>query len=407
MPPRLNGSMSAPRGATACLLLGLLGFGLAAYLVVPHLGLMRGELLGGVACGAGGLFNCHIVTGSRWATLLGVPWTLWGIVGYLTVVALALLARQSAELAAHALALVWLLAVVFVAVDLALFWVMARLIRSFCPFCLATYAVNLTLLLVAWRAVGRPWPAAVRAAGSALRALVPSSRHPALWLFWGMMLVGVVGVASLHASTTFISRGTLGNTVDQLREFVAHQNRVSVDITDDPMLGSPQAPLRIVEFSDFRCPVCQRASKLNAVVLANHRDEAAFVFKNFPLDTTCNNRINRQVHTGACQLAAAGECAHRQGRFWALHDRIFEEGEHYNLAHLTEDARRLGLDMSRFSACMASGEGLEAVKRDIAEGGVLEMMSTPTYVINGIRVSGILTPSTFEDLVAALKQEAP
>ena len=397
--------MSAQRGATACLLLGLLGLGLAAYLVVPHLGLMRGEILGGAVCGAGGLFNCHLVTGSHLATLFGVPWALWGVLGYLAVVALALLARQPGELGGQAIALVWLLAVLFVAVDLYLLTVMAWVIRSFCPLCLSTYAVNLLLLIVAWRAVGQPWPAALRTAGAALGALLPSAQRSAVWLFWGMLATGLLGVAGLHAATTFVNRGTLGNTVDQLREFVLRQTRVTVDTTGDPIIGSPQARLKIVEFSDFRCPVCQRASKLNPIVLSNHRGEAALIFKNFPLDTTCNDRIGHQVHSGACQLAAAGECAQRQGKFWAMHDVIFEDGEHYDLARLPEDARRVGLDLSQFNACMTSGEGLEAVRRDIAEGGTLEIMSTPTYVINGVRVSGVMPPATFEDLLTVLKQE--
>lgn len=395
--------MSAQRAASLCLLLGLIGLTLAAYLIVPHLGLLRGELLGGAACGGGGAFNCHVVIGSSWGFLVGVPLALWGVVGYIAVIALALLARQSDEWARQALTLLVLLAALFVAIDLVLLVIMAFVIRSYCLLCLFTYAVNLSLLVICARSLGSPWTQALRKAGPALAALVPSRRRPAAWLFWGMLLVGLGGGAGLHAATTLVSRGTPGNQRESLRQFIRSQPRVHVELTGDPMIGPASAPVRIVEFSDLRCPMCQRAAQLNPIVLASHRGGVAFIFKHLPLDTACNETIASQLHPGACQLAAATECAHLQGQFWALHDRIFEEGKDYRTDRLRADVGRLGLDVARFDACMASGEGMDAVQRDIAAAGELQITSTPTYLINGLKVSGLITPSTFKELLALLR----
>ncbi len=144
---------------------------------------------------------------------------------------------------------------------------------------------------------------------------------------------------------------------------------------------------------------------MNTIILASHRRDVAFVFKNYPLDNTCNDRIPRAVHAGACRVAAAGECAHLQGKFWAFHDFVFEKGHEYNQANLEADAMRLGLDVVSFQACMASGQGLDAVKRDIAEAGKANVMSTPTYVINGVPVAGGLQPLAFEDFAAILREQ--
>ena len=380
--------------------------GLAGYLIVPHLGLMRGEVLGGAACGGGGTFNCHIVTGSPWGTVLGMPLALWGLIGYLAIFGLSLLAWQSPEWAAHAQTLISLLALVFVAIDLFLFSVMAFAIRSFCPLCLATYAINLTLLMVSARSLGRPWPAAIRSMGGSLAALVPSAQRPAAWLFWGIMMTGLSGSLGLHAATTFVSRGSLTSVQPQLREYLLKQPRVQVSVTGDPTHGPAGAAVQLIEFSDFLCPACQRASKLNKIILANHRDDVEFVFKSYPLDTSCNDKITRMAHAGACAMAAAGECAQLQGKFWPVHDLFFEATDPYNPAHLEGDLRRLGLDVVRFQACMASGEGMEAVKRDIAAAGAVGVMSTPTYVINGVPLPGMITPATFEDLTHVLEDAA-
>lgn len=396
--------MKAQRGATWCLALSLIGLGVCGYLVYVHLGLLRGELLGGAACGSSGAFNCHAVTGGAFGAAFGMPLSVWGLVGYVATFALALLAKQSETAAQPALNLLGGLALCFVGLDLVLLGLMLMVIRALCPLCLLTYAVNIALVVVAWRSVGLPIAQALRRLPEALSALLPSRRQPAAWAFWGMLMLGLSGSVGLHAATTFVSRGAPGSDRERLRNFVTQQRRVSVEVAGDPTIGPPDAALQLAEFSDFFCPVCQRASKMNPIILASHRRDARFVFKHFPLDTSCNTTVSRMVHPGACQVAAASECAHLQGKFWPFHDRIFEQGRDYKPVQLETDAKRLGLDVARFRACMASGEGLEAVKRDIAEGARLQVTSTPTYFINGVRMTGVITPATFEDLAATLRE---
>ena len=217
------------------------------------------------------------------------------------------------------------------------------------------------------------------------------------------MGLGVSASVGLHAATSFVSQGSPGTIQKQIREFASHEPRVYPEISSDPSVGPSNTPLQIVEFSDFFCPVCQRASKFNTIILASHRQDVRFIFKEFPLDTSCNDAVQRMLHPGACAVAAAAEYAHLQGKFWPLHDRIFEEGHQYNPSILEQDAARLGLDMPRFRACVSSGEGMAAVKRDVAEGKRLGVTSTPTYVVNGLKVSGIMTPAMFEQLVAVLR----
>jgi len=392
------------RGAWTCLLLSLIGIGLSSYLAYLHLGLLRGELLGGAVCGSGA-FNCHAVTAGAWGSFLGMPLALWGVLGYIVVLALSLLALQSPDWAARAMTALSLLAAGFVAIDALLLTVMAVVIRHYCLFCLLTYAVNIALLLVSARALGCPWPQAVRQAGSALGSLMPSPARPPVGLFWGLVIVGAFGTVAVHAAATFSSRGAMGTIRMQFRELIARQPGISLSVIGDPMIGRPDAKLQIIEFSDFLCPACHRAAKLNTILLANHRRDAAFVFKHFPLDTSCNSTVSRMVHPGACQIAAATECAHLQGKFWPFNDLIMAKGHLYKPADIDGDAARLGLDMPRFRACLSSGEGVEAVKRDIAEAAKAGVSSTPTYLVNGIPLPPVgLLPDMFEEFIAAMRE---
>jgi protein-disulfide isomerase len=217
------------------------------------------------------------------------------------------------------------------------------------------------------------------------------------------MAVALAGTVGLDAATTFATRGSAPGR-DQLRQFVSTQPRATPDITGDPRHGPPNAKITLVEFSDFLCPACQRASKLDAIILANHRHDTALVFKHYPLDTSCNSAIQRMAHPGACTIAAASECAHEQGKFWPFHDLVFERGRAYDVKAIEEDVRRLGADVTRFRACMDAGQGLEAVKRDIAEGARLGVSSTPTFLLNGLVVTGGISPAVFEDFVSVLSE---
>ena len=384
------------------LILSLVGLGLAGYLIFLHLGLLRGELLGGPACSTG-VLNCHAVTSGPLGSLFGMPLAFWGVLGYLAMLGLVLVGQQFPDWAAQAVKLLFVLALLSVLVDLWLCFSMVFLIRMYCLFCLLTYAVNLSLLLVAWRGVEAPRSAVIAQAAPVLGTLFAPGRHPAVRIWWGLMFVGALGTVGVHAAATFVSQGPWGAVQKQVREYVAKQRRMAVDIAGDPAVGPVAAPIQIVEFSDFFCAACQRASKMNTIILANHRRDAQFVFKHYPLDMTCNEKITRSVHPGACQVAAAAECAHAQGKFWAFHDLVFEQGHDYKLANLDTDAAALGVDMTRFHACLESGEGAAAVKRDIAEGIKVGVASTPTYFINGIPFTGGMTPPAFEAVTGVLR----
>ena len=396
--------MRTTRALTICALLSLIGIGLAGYLTYLHIGLMRGDLLGGAACSGSGAFNCHAVTGGSWGSFLGVPLSLWGILGYFAVLAIALWGRQSAEASLQAAALITIVAAGSVAADLFLLGVQAVVLRAYCLFCLLTYVVNVLVLFVAWRGLAAAPGASVSHAGAAIGALMPSARQPASWLFWGMMLAAALGVAGVHVATLFLTRGSLGDVRAQVRGFLTSRPAVTIDTAGDPVDGPADALIRLVEFSDFRCPACQRASKFNRIVLANHRKDASLTFKHFPLDTACNDRVQRAVHPGACELAAASECVNQQGKFWPFHDRVFEQGPDYQVNHIERDVQELGLDLAAFHACMDAGDGMAAVKRDIAEAGKIGVQSTPTYVVNGIPMAGMLHPSMFEAIADVLKE---
>ncbi len=385
----------------------LVGLGLTGYLGFIHLALLRGELYGGLLCGdVGTLFNCHAVAASRFSQLFGIPLAFWGIVGYLAALALAGIAAGFQESAEEALTLLAALAAAFLVVDLGLLAVMMTQIHFLCPLCLLTYAANLLLAISARRALGRPWPEVIRQVPAAYRKLSLSAGTPPALFFWGIVLPGAVGVGAVPAAASCMNRAAPGSTPGRMAAHVRMTKPVQVNTDGDAIFGPPNAPIQVIEFSDFLCPMCQEAAKFDTIILANHWNDLALHVKQFPLDQTCNPAVPRTIHPGACQLAVASKCVQEQGKFWAFHDRVFRSGPAYRLENLEGDLAELGVNMGRFRECVASGRGLEAVKKDIQVGIDIKIGATPSYVVNGIRVRGSLPPAIFEELLQALRDKA-
>lgn len=146
-----------------------------------------------------------------------------------------------------------------------------------------------------------------------------------------------------------------------------------VDQTDH-VLGPDDAPVRLVEYGDFQCPHCRAAHFYLKNVLATMGDEVRFVFRHMPLT---------QIHPMAQAAAEAAEAAGAQGRFWPMHDAIYENQDLLGPQLLARLGQRLGLDMQRFSDDMQSHRCLPKVKEDFMSAVRSGAAGTPSYFING------------------------
>ena len=121
--------------------------------------------------------------------------------------------------------------------------------------------------------------------------------------------------------------------------------RVSIDTAGAPVRGKADAPVTIVEFSDFQCPFCARARPTVNRVREVYGDKVRILFRHFPL----------QNHPQASKAAEAASCADEQGKFWEMHDRLFQSQTKLQVTDLKQHAADLGLKGEEFSACLDSG----------------------------------------------------
>lgn len=179
----------------------------------------------------------------------------------------------------------------------------------------------------------------------------------------------------------FLFRGELSDmTKDPLAE-----NLAQIRMTDAPAIGDPKAPVTIVEYSDFECPICRSLHDALRNLLPNYPGKVQVIFKDFPLE---------QIHPWARTAAIAGRCAYQQKSeaFWKVYDLIYDNQEIISAANawgkMVDYATQSGLDPDIFKSCMASPEAGAAVNASHANGEKLEVTSTPTLFVNGRRMVG-------------------
>lgn len=156
-----------------------------------------------------------------------------------------------------------------------------------------------------------------------------------------------------------------------------------------PAKGAAAPLVTIVEYSDFECPICGGFATILDEVVHSYPDDVRIVFQQFPLS----------MHPGAEPAARASIAAQAQGRFWAMHDRLFAARHVADSDALVELAGDLGLDTTRFAADLAAPATAARVEAEQANGRKLGVRSTPNFFINGRRVEGALPPERLQKLI--------
>lgn len=229
------------------------------------------------------------------------------------------------------------------------------------------------------------------------------------WQLVAFLLVGFIlgyGTSEFSNGSNSGDNGITVTTTETTEDTAAETEPIEVSVDDDPGLGDPNAPVTIVEFSDFQCFYCRRFYNNTFESLKTNYIDTGLVYlvhRDFPLN---------DIHPHAQKAAEASECAADQGAFWEMHDLIFDGQNELGSGtveipteSLNAYAEELGLDTDTFNTCLDSGEYEEEVLNDLQDGIAYGASATPTFFVNGQKIIGAQSYATFEQVINSILEE--
>jgi protein-disulfide isomerase len=176
---------------------------------------------------------------------------------------------------------------------------------------------------------------------------------------------------------------------DQPVKILLEPKRVVVDSHGHPVLGSKDAPVTIVEFTDFQCPFCKATEATLKTLRDKYGDKIRLVHMDYPLP----------FHSHAMDAAKAARCANEQGKFWQFHDALFADQSKLAPTDLKATAKTLGMNSDKFDACFDSAKYDSQIKADQAAGEKVGVDGTPAFFIDGRPLTGAQPIPKFQDLI--------
>lgn len=165
--------------------------------------------------------------------------------------------------------------------------------------------------------------------------------------------------------------------------------RIEVSVDDDPSKGPEDAPITIVEFTEYQCPFCKRARPTVSKILDTYKDKIHYVLRDFPLS----------FHNQARKACEAASCAGDQGKYWEYSDVLWENQGQQEIPQLKEYAKKVGLNVDKFNKCLDSGKFDAEIEKDINDGSNAGVSGTPAYFINGVFISGAQPFENFKKII--------
>lgn len=344
----------------------------------------------GAACNINATFDCDGVALSEYSSWFGSPLGYLGVAFYLFLIFSIIRANQPAK--QHFVVVAVGIAVL---VSMVLGFISTVILNKLCLICLGVYATNLALAVAVF-----PW-----GKGFSVGSFREGTSTPLLAVLLAAMVAYPLTRDRSQDNGVSQGEGTpprpAGVPVLSSDFSEISINRSSMSgFGEDFRKGGARPPVTIVKFSDFECPACKGMAGMLESIHQEFGDQVEIVYKNYPLDKSCNSSMTNELHHHACMAAKVARCAGQRGLFWKFHDLAFENQEQFSESAVKFWGREVGLSSPEIESCLANPGILKKLQDDIRLGNSLGVTSTPTLYVNGRKFLG----SSINDLRMIITQ---
>jgi uncharacterized membrane protein/protein-disulfide isomerase len=405
--------------ARVALILALVGLGASGSAAYSHYRLVNDPTYLSF-CDVSSVISCTEVYTSRYGFFAGVPVAIFGGLWFVAAALLAVAAMTGRPSIRESVpGYLFVLSTLALAVVLYLGYASFFVLNAMCLVCLTTYAAVIGLFIVSGAAMKTPMAALPRRAGDDLRVLLGNPRAMAVAVAFAIAAGATLALfprttpAPPPTASTGQASGTAPAELPQPTEsqraeferWFTAQPRIAADVLDVPADG---AKVVIVKFNDFQCPPCRNSHVSYVPVIrelqAQNPGQIKYVLKDFPLESECNVTMAQGgPHPASCEAAVAVRLAREHGREDAMIEWVFANQANLTPPFVKQGAQETG-QVTDFDAKYA--ETLALVRADAALGQQLQVRSTPTFFLNGVKIEGALPVQYFEQAIRHELQRA-
>ncbi|MFN8392224.1 MAG: thioredoxin domain-containing protein [Bdellovibrionota bacterium] len=408
-----------------------LGLCVSLALVFHQTSVLRGYQTEKSFCDINETFNCDSVARSSYAMFLGIPVAGWAVVYYLLLLAVVMLRAPESDPEGRAKSADAIVAFSFLSLPPSLFLIGIQhfIIQKYCILCLSLDLANVLVFGLALACPDRRLSFLSSLKSGLLELFRMFLRFDSRQggVSSGLALIGVAscGLVLMALAPDVIERYYFApkqqRSQDKIflepllktwREAVVEKVPVMTEgpaTEKDFSIGSPDALVTVIGFSDFECPFCKRTATYLEPFVRQNSKQVRYILKNFPLDQACNPAITTKKHEYACKAAMMARCAGLEGdeKFWKMHDELVAL-ENFSDDSLKVLEKKVGVDESAFAACMEDPATKARVSDDAKLGNTLQVTSTPTIFINGkrARVMPDLLPGVLKNILTEIAPQA-
>jgi len=368
------------------LVIALIGFGDSIYLAVSHYQIHT-DVGYSSFCAVSRALNCDTVSTSQYAVFWGIPVAIWGVIGYMFIIFVLLLAGTPSARKQRVWPVFFWISLIYSIGSLILAGISTLLINSYCIMCIVTYLVNFALLYYAWF-VNKRFGDAGLFRGVALDAKL-------LWSLRKICLTTVVGFLFL------VGYLMIGLPEYWHMEPPKLKQSVSRGITEagHPWIGAKNPELVIEEFTDYLCTQCRIKHFYLRRLVAENPNKIKLIHRHFPMDHKFNPLVRKPYHVGAGTLALFSIYAAQHGAFWEANDMFFQIKRSEHVVSGKKIAKKLDLNPREFLYAQYNRHILYHLQKDVEKGLSLGLTGTPGYVIDGKVYQGYIPPKILKNVI--------
>ena len=389
--------------ARLILAFALVGLGASVAAAYVHYQLLSDPLYTSF-CDVSASFSCTQVYESRFSTFAGVPVAVFGGIWFVCAGLLAIAGMAGRPQVRESIpGYLFALSTLALAAVLYLLYASVVILQTYCPMCLLTDAAVIGIFIVSGASASVPMTALPRRIGQDLRALAANPMAVALTVLFVAGAASTLAFFPREASTEPGAAAPVPTEAQrsELEQFMAAAPRIPLVIPRDG------ARVLVVKFNDFQCPACANAHTAYKPILEKYEAQAPGAVKvvliDYPLNSTCNPNSS-MLHPAACDAAVAVRLAAEHDRAEEMGEWLYANQQGMTPATVRQAARDVG-QVTDFDAKYAAT--LELVKADVALGTQLNINSTPTFFINGVRIDGQWAVQYFDQAIAYELEHAP